>query len=68
MRILIVCDFLFKYGAQQARALAQSDHDVAMLCRSHALEFGGADTERDQCVESLEREGIQMLAVPGRVR
>ena len=68
MRILIVCDFLFKYGAQQARALAQSDHDVAMLCRSHALEFGGADAERDQCVESLEREGIQMLAVPGRVR
>jgi peptidyl-prolyl cis-trans isomerase SurA len=59
MRILIVCDFLFKYGAQQARALVQCDHNVAMLCRSHALEFGGADDERAELVENLEREGIQ---------
>ena len=68
MRILVVCDFLFKYGAQQARALAQLDHDVAMLCRSHALEFGGADAERDEFVAGLQREGIQMFVVPGRVR
>src|SRR5919204_4357796 len=68
MRILIVCDFLFKYGAQQARALAQLDHDVAMLCRSHALEFGGAEAERDEWVTGLRREGIRVLVVPGRVR
>ena len=68
MRILIVCDFLFKYGAQQARALAQIGHDVAMLCRSHALEFGGAEDERDEWIEGLRREGVQMLVVPGRVR
>ena len=68
MRVLIVCDFLLKYGSEQARALARAGHDVTILCRSHALEFGGAAAERDQCVESLEREGIQMLAVPGRVR
>jgi glycosyltransferase involved in cell wall biosynthesis len=68
MRILIVCDFLFKYGAQQARALAQIGHDVAMLCRSHALEFGGAEDERDEWIEGLRREGVEMLVVPGRVR
>jgi glycosyltransferase involved in cell wall biosynthesis len=68
MRILIVCDFLFKYGAQQARALAQNGHDVRMLCRSHALEFGGAEDERDEWIEGLRREGVQMLVVPGRVR
>ena len=68
MRILIVCDFLFKYGAQQARALAQIGHDVAMLCRSHALEFGGAENERDEWIADLRREGVQMLVVPGRVR
>lgn len=68
MRVLIVCDFLFKYGAQQARSLAQIGHEVAMLCRSHALEFGGADAERDELVAGLRREGIKMLVVPGRVR
>ncbi len=68
MRILIVCDFLFKYGAQQARALARNGHEVRMLCRSHALEFGGAEDERDEWIERLRREGVQMLVVPGRVR
>lgn len=68
MRILVVCDFLFKYGAQQARALAQLDHDVAMLCRSHALEFGGAEAERNEWLANLRREGIQMLVLPGRIR
>lgn len=68
MRILIVCDFLFKYGSQQARSLVQIDHDVAMLCRSHALEFGGSTAERAELVDSLRREGIRMFIVPGRVR
>lgn len=68
MRILVVCDFLFKYGAQQARALAQLDHDVAMLCRSHALEFGGAEAERNEWLANLRREGIQMFVLPGRIR
>ena len=68
MRVLIVCDFLFKYGAQQARSLTKVGHEVAMLCRSHALEFGGATSERDDLVASLRREGIQMFEVPGRVR
>ncbi len=68
MRVLIVCDFLFKYGSQQARSLVHAGHDVAILCRSHALEFGGLEHERDEAHDRLRDEGIRMLVVPGRVR
>ena len=68
MRILIVCDFLFKYGSQQARSLAQIGHDVSMLSRSHALEFGGSTAERNEIIDVLRREGIHSFVVPGRVR
>ncbi|HEY3763971.1 MAG TPA: glycosyltransferase family 4 protein, partial [Gaiellales bacterium] len=68
VRILIVCDFLFKYGSQQARSLVGAGHDVGMLCRAHALEFGGSTVERDELVKTLQREGIRLFVVPGRVR
>ena len=68
MRILIVCDFLFKYGSQQARSLAGAGHDVAVLCRSHALEFGGSEAERDHVLADLRREGVRVLVLPGRTR
>jgi glycosyltransferase involved in cell wall biosynthesis len=68
MRILIVCDFLFKYASQQARSLVRADHDVAMLIRSHALEFGGSTVERDELLETLRREDIKLFVVPGRIR
>ncbi len=68
MRILIVCDFLFKYGAQQARSLVNLDHDVGILCRSHAIEFGGSTDERDKVVDGLRSEGVRIFVVPGRVR
>jgi glycosyltransferase involved in cell wall biosynthesis len=68
VRVLIVCDFLFKYGSQQARSLARAGHDVGMLFRSHALEFGGSTAERDHLVETLKGEGIQLFVVPGRFR
>ena len=68
MRILIVCDFLFKYGAQQARSLVNRGHDVAILCRSHAIEFGGSERERDEVLEGLRGQGVRIFVVPGRVR
>lgn len=68
MRILIVCDFLFKYGSQQARSLARAGHDVAVLCRSHALEFGGSDSERDHVLAGLRGDGVRVLVLPGRTR
>jgi glycosyltransferase involved in cell wall biosynthesis len=68
VRVLIVCDFLFKYGSQQARSLVHTGHEVAILCRSHALEFGGLEHERDGVHDRLRDEGIRMLVLPGRVR
>jgi glycosyltransferase involved in cell wall biosynthesis len=64
----VVCDFLFKYGSQQARSLLEMGHDVSMLVRSHALEFGGDTLERDEWVEGLQQDGITMHVLPGRVR
>ena len=68
MRILIVCDFLLKYGSQQAVALARAGHDVRLLCRTHALEFGGSTAERDELFDRLRRERVSIVVVPGRVR
>jgi glycosyltransferase involved in cell wall biosynthesis len=68
MRILIVCDFFVKYGSQQARALVNIGHDVAMLVRSHSAEFGGSAEEREEVLDTLRREGVQSFVVPGRVR
>jgi glycosyltransferase involved in cell wall biosynthesis len=68
MRILIVCDFFLKYGAQQARSLARMNHDVAILCRSHALEFGGDPGERDYLLADARLDGVRLFVVPGRVR
>src|SRR3954470_5617113 len=68
MRILIVCDFFVKYGSQQARSLVKVGHDVALLVRSHSVEFGGSAAERDAVLDALRREGVESFVVPGRVR
>jgi glycosyltransferase involved in cell wall biosynthesis len=39
-----------------------------MLCRHHALEFGGSMVERRDVLETLQRDGVRMFVVPGRVR
>jgi glycosyltransferase involved in cell wall biosynthesis len=68
VRILIVCDFLFKYGSQQGRSLVAMGHDVAILCRSHSLEFGGSTAEREEWLSGLTGDGVSLFVVPGRVR
>jgi glycosyltransferase involved in cell wall biosynthesis len=68
MRILIVCDFFLKYGAEQARSLARMNHDVAILCRSHAFEFGGDSGERDELLARARRDGVGLFVVPDSVR
>ena len=68
LRVLVVCDFLFKYGSQQARALKRAGNDVAMLCRSHALEFGGSERERHEVLAALDKDSVELFVLPGRVR
>jgi glycosyltransferase involved in cell wall biosynthesis len=68
MRVLIVCDFFLKYGAQQARSLARMNHEVAILCRSHAFEFGGHSGERDELLARAGDDGVGLFVVPDGIR
>jgi glycosyltransferase involved in cell wall biosynthesis len=68
MRIIIVCDFLLRYASHQARALSGVGNDVRLLCRSHALDFGGSEAERGELFDGLRKHGVDSLYVPGRVR
>jgi glycosyltransferase involved in cell wall biosynthesis len=67
MRVLIVCDFFLKYGAQQARSLARMNHEVAILCRSHAFEFGGHSGERDELLARAADDGVGLFVVPDSI-
>jgi glycosyltransferase involved in cell wall biosynthesis len=68
MRVLIVCDFFLKYGAQQARSLARMNHDVAILCRSHAFEFGGHSGERAELLARAGDDGVGLFVVRDSIR
>lgn len=65
MRILVACDWFLKNAAGQAQALTRAGAEVRLLCRSHALEFGGSAAERDELLRSLEGVGVYELG--GRV-
>src|SRR5688500_7026688 len=65
MRVLIACDWFLKNAVPQAASLAAAGADVARLCRSHALEFGGSEVERRDLLADLN--GIPVHVVPGRV-
>jgi glycosyltransferase involved in cell wall biosynthesis len=68
MRVLIVFDWFWSYVAPQATALAQHGTEVALLCRSHADEFDGDQSERRRFLEQVQNEGITVFEVPGRFR
>ncbi len=67
MKILIVFDWFLKLVVEgQARALRDLGHDVRLLCRDHALEYGGDATERSRALETLRAAGVKTLTLPGR--
>lgn len=68
IRVAIVCDFLLKYGSNQARSLVQSGADVRMVVRSHSLEFGGSDAEREAFLAGLAADNVRVHVVPARIR
>jgi len=68
MRVLVTCDFLLKYAAAQAAALAGAGEDVALLCRTHAAEFGGDEGERRALLVELKRGGVKVFEMSGRFR
>ena len=66
MRVLVACDWFLKYAVEQVAALARAGAEVSLMCRSHALEFGGSAAER---LEALDRvNGVPTYVLPGRIR
>jgi glycosyltransferase involved in cell wall biosynthesis len=67
VRILIVFDWFLKLVVEgQAMALQADGHDVRLLCRDHALEFAGNSAEREEVVERLRSNGIEVIELAGR--
>ncbi len=67
MRVVVACDWLLKYSASQCGGLARQGADVALLCRTHALEFGEDQRERSEVLEGARRDGVEVIELPGRV-
>jgi glycosyltransferase involved in cell wall biosynthesis len=65
VRVLVACDWFLKYAASQASALARAGADVELLCRTHALEFGGNRAERAALLDTLD--GVRCRELPGRI-
>jgi len=68
MRVLIVCDFFLKYASAQIEALSDAGLAVALLCRTHAGEFGGDKRERRELLDRVGAAGACVFEVPGRFR
>lgn len=67
MRVALVCDWFLKYAGSQSAALARRGAQVALLCRSHADEFGGDLRERKDAVDRARAAGVTVIEAPGRL-
>lgn len=65
MRVLIAVDWFLKVVEGQAVALADSGHEVAVLCRAHAQEFGGDESERQRVLGRLRARGVSVFELAG---
>jgi glycosyltransferase involved in cell wall biosynthesis len=65
-RVLVTCDWFLKYAVAQARGLARSGVPTALLCRSHALEYGGNPGEQARDLDDARRDGVEVFVLPGR--
>lgn len=66
-RVLVACDWYLKYAAGYALGLREQGADVALLCRTHAFEFGGGAEERDVLLERLRRADVELFLLQGRI-
>lgn len=65
MRVLVACDWFLKYAVEQVAALARAGAEVSLMCRSHALEFGGSAAERLEALDKVN--GVPTYVLPGRI-
>jgi glycosyltransferase involved in cell wall biosynthesis len=67
LRVVVSCDFLLKYAALQVTGLARAGAEVTLLCRDHALEFGGDHAERAELLGRVQAAGVRVLELHGRL-
>jgi glycosyltransferase involved in cell wall biosynthesis len=67
VRVVVTCDWFLKYAASQSAALARSGAEVLLLCRDHALEFGGDREERSDVLAIARDAGVVTVELPGRL-
>lgn len=68
LRVVLACDFLLRYTAMLAAALSRAGARVALLTRTHDLEFGGRPGAAAEFVRAAADEDVAHFALPGRPR
>lgn len=66
MRVILTCDFFLKYATAQSAALSRAGAEVLLVCRDHALEFGGDGSERERALDAARAAGVTVVELPGR--
>lgn len=67
MKVLIAADWYLRLVVEgHALGLRDLGHEVRVLCRDHALEFGDDASERRAVLERLRSAGIPVIELPGR--
>jgi glycosyltransferase involved in cell wall biosynthesis len=67
VRVMVTCDFHLKYATAQSAGLARAGADVLLLCRTHAMEFGGDAAERRRALDAAHEAGVSTMEMPGRL-
>jgi glycosyltransferase involved in cell wall biosynthesis len=67
-RILHACDFHLKYTTGLARGMADQGARVALLTRTHDMEFGDVPGAMRAFVRRVGGDRVEHLTLPGRVR
>jgi glycosyltransferase involved in cell wall biosynthesis len=67
VRVVIACDWFVKIATAQAAALQRAGSHAFVLCRDHAIEFGGDTDERRQTIDGARASGARVLETPGRL-
>jgi alpha-maltose-1-phosphate synthase len=68
LRIVLACDFLLRYTTMLAAALSRAGARVALLTRTHDLEFGGRRGAAEEFVRTAAGDGVSHYALAGRPR
>ena len=57
---MIASDFFLKVISGQIAGFREHGHEVLLLCRAHAIEFGGDQEERDRHLAAMDVPVIEL--------